>query len=309
MVTGFEVEMRKLPNGYFEPAPAGVAYLSTLSKGAEANVQQITLNVDSDRSVNSGHFWLVLPTGSGAYAPGRFANSTAGSDSANRDSYGSAHDVGDPARRSVTVQLRYDATAEEVRGALQDLCGSRAASVHVDRLSGDPGLGRASDKPVAATGALSWRVEFRPTAGQDAAHFMNFGDLPALEPVSNGTGLVSQVLVHAGSGFGFQARGSGLNVTNGYAPFAATVEPAALSPEHTTAVDQYFVAGENGLSTGIFEHETAFSNRVTGGGTAGRRSGRRRCRAVRRASSGSPSRCGGVALRQDVAKRCGGDRS
>ena len=211
---GYEVEMRRLPRAFFEPLPhrtrAAVAGDGQLvgSNGvvaARAAVQLVSIQVDATATANDGHFWLVLPQvtrprdagandsrtgntyGSSAYEPGATV-SGAGSQSG-----GHAVAVGDPMRRSVSEALRFDASADEVRAAVQALAGPSDCSVHVDRLSGDrrnagraggagsgdaaamdragsssggkrggAGSGVGLGSGAAGGGAFSWRIELRP---------------------------------------------------------------------------------------------------------------------------------------------------
>jgi hypothetical protein len=73
-------------------------------------------------------------------------------------------DPQDPSSRSVTRALRYDASAEEVREAVQGLVGIAASSVHVDRMSptATRRLTSSTSNQVSFNGAFSWRITLKP---------------------------------------------------------------------------------------------------------------------------------------------------
>jgi hypothetical protein len=83
-VLGYELEYRRVPNGYFEPLPsyqggsslssgAGAGggsaeknnnnddYNNVVVAEARASVQLITVHADRTAQVTDGFFWLVLP--------------------------------------------------------------------------------------------------------------------------------------------------------------------------------------------------------------------------------------------------------
>jgi hypothetical protein len=90
---------------------------------------------------------------------------------------------------------------------------------------------------------VDWVITFEPNSHpQTQASMKNFGDLPAFSHVDKHNDLT----------IGFSA-------VSGSSPFKAEISYAALSAIHTTAVDQASVRYYEGLSTGVFEHDTYFT--------------------------------------------------
>ena len=143
-----------------------------------------------------------------------------------------------------TQAIAASASAAEVRTRLEELAGIGSVAV------------RRNDTNSSNFG-FEWQVEFTPAAGSTSAHLTNYGDLPGLVPhVTNMTAsdpLEIKVLNSAG---GMSA--TGFEVHNGVSPFVADIIYAPLSPAHSTAIDQTGVAGSDGLSTGIYQHQTSF---------------------------------------------------
>ena len=99
---------------------------------------------DDGNKINDGQFWLSLAHrfGGGVEAD----NATAGRGTVGLPPVSTR----DPMRRSLSVAIDHDASADQVRAAIQELCGTAAGSVHVDR-SRLPG----------SQGGYTWRVLFR----------------------------------------------------------------------------------------------------------------------------------------------------
>ena len=88
--------------------------------------------------------------------------------------------------------------------------------------------------------AADYEVRFLPSSGCTTAHLLNYGDLPDFT-FPNLRHVTATV----------RAR------TDGAAPFAAVVEPGALSAPHSIATDGPD-EGRNGLTRGFYSHENSF---------------------------------------------------
>jgi hypothetical protein len=129
-------------------------------------------------------------------------------------------------RGYITTSLSFGASAATVIAALEAI--STVGTVLVV-------------KTLPSANTVTYRVTFTPTMGSTLAHIENYGDLPAIKISSSS--LTSS---------------STTTVTNGYSPFSASVAAVIVSASNTTAIDQKFTSGENGLHGGIYLDQSSF---------------------------------------------------
>jgi hypothetical protein len=143
-----------------------------------------------------------------------------------------------------TRELNFNASSLEIKAALESL--KTIGSVDVDVTH------------VPLTHIATIVVSFRPTRGSTLAHLENYGPLPQIEIASN---MINSTVT---------------TVRPGFVPFRASVEALQVDAEMTTAVQDFNVAGKDGLHTGIYldttsfiiEQRDAYSNRVFEGPVA-----------------------------------------
>ena len=141
-----------------------------------------------------------------------------------------------------TASLPVNTSAAEMKAALENL--ESDGSVNVQR-----------EDNTDSTGA-EWQIEFAPSSGSSFTHMTNYGDLPAIVPVWNTT-LDAQLKVYSGGTGGVST--NSFSYHDGVSPFVVDIQFAAVSDAHCTAVHQKGVTGFNGLDTGVFQSQTAFT--------------------------------------------------
>lgn len=163
-----EIQMRQLPNGYFQSLPSTSTLEPTIVKSlnsameTSSQVIQISIQCDVESNVNYGEYWLSVTTAT------HISNDALVNNTREKlNGFGSSSSFSDidPSRRSVTqLAINYDATAEEVREGIQGLVGMETSSVHVVRMSPSlSGGGRTStSNQESYNGAFSWRVTIKP---------------------------------------------------------------------------------------------------------------------------------------------------
>lgn len=129
-------------------------------------------------------------------------------------------------RGYVTISLSYGASITTVKAALEALATIGTVQV-------------GTTTPVANT--ITYRVTFTPTMGSTLGHIENYGNLPPIQ-ISSTTLSSSSVT----------------ELINGYSPFSASVAAVIVSASNTTAIDQRFTSGDNGLHGGIYLDESSF---------------------------------------------------
>ncbi|CAM9504695.1 unnamed protein product, partial [Discosporangium mesarthrocarpum] len=148
-------------------------------------------------------------------------------------------------RGRTTSQLPVNASSSEVEESLEAL--STVGSVNVTRV----------DAVGAGTYGFEHTIEFTPWEGHDSEHLLNYGDMPAISVKTAPILSLHNTTVRVYSS-GVPSKDA-VATQDGASPFAPLVSPGAVSPIHSTAVDNDGVADKQGLSTGYFESQTSFS--------------------------------------------------
>jgi hypothetical protein len=128
--------------------------------------------------------------------------------------------------------LDWNVTALAMKEALENLLS--VGTVQVNRTSS------------ASYNGFNWTVEFQPYMGFDEEHLRNFGNLPSIH-IYDEDGVENRTLHYVRNDY-----------QRGISPFSVEVSPDVVDGSFCTAVDQDGVAGENGLSTGVYSWDTSF---------------------------------------------------
>jgi hypothetical protein len=132
-------------------------------------------------------------------------------------------------RGYTTAPVAYNALSLQIEAALEAL----------------PSVGTVSVSSTYSASVSTFTVTFKPTSGYSVAHIEMFGDLPSIL-LTDSTGVISPASM------------TNTEITKGTSPFASVVVAETITAVTCTAVDSMGVAGQNGLSTGIYQDLTSF---------------------------------------------------